>query len=76
VQNEIPTVAQELVLDCCPARPQEFEIWGRLKIDEPKNRPFFRVKIIGKRTRSHKQEKAMDEIRASGMEEYCSVLKF
>ena len=33
-------------------------------------------KIIGKRTRSHEREEAMDEIRASGMEEYCSVLKF
>jgi hypothetical protein len=33
-------------------------------------------KIIGKRTRSHEREEAIDEIRASGMEEYCSVLKF
>jgi hypothetical protein len=33
-------------------------------------------KIIGKRTRSHEREEAMDEIRALGMEEYCSVLKF
>jgi hypothetical protein len=32
-------------------------------------------KIIGKRTRSHEQEEAIDEIRALGMEEYCSVLK-
>jgi hypothetical protein len=31
---------------------------------------------IGKRTRSHKREEAIDEIRASGIEEYCSVLKF
>jgi hypothetical protein len=33
-------------------------------------------KIIGKRTRSHEREEAIDEIRALGMEEYCSVLKF
>jgi hypothetical protein len=33
-------------------------------------------KAIGKRTRSREREEAMDEIRASGMEEYCSVLKF
>jgi hypothetical protein len=33
-------------------------------------------KIIRKRTRSHEREEAMDEIRASGMEEFCSVLKF
>jgi hypothetical protein len=33
-------------------------------------------KIIGKRTRSREREVAIDEIRASGMEEYCSVLKF
>jgi hypothetical protein len=33
-------------------------------------------KIIGKRTRSHEREEARDEIRASGIEEYCSVLKF
>jgi hypothetical protein len=31
-------------------------------------------KIIGKRTRSHEREEAIDEIRASGIEEYCSVL--
>jgi hypothetical protein len=34
------------------------------------------LKITGKRTRSHEREEAIDEIRASGMEEYCSVLKF
>ena len=33
-------------------------------------------KIIGKRTRSHEREEAIDEIKALGMEEYCSVLKF
>jgi hypothetical protein len=33
-------------------------------------------KIIGKRTRSHKQEETRDEIRASGIEEYFSALKF
>ena len=33
-------------------------------------------KIIGKRTRSRERDEAMDEIRASGMEKYCSVLKF
>jgi hypothetical protein len=31
---------------------------------------------IGKRSRSHEREEAIDEIRASGMEKYCSVLKF
>jgi hypothetical protein len=33
-------------------------------------------KVIGKRTRSHEREEAIDEIRASCMEIYCSVLKF
>jgi len=33
-------------------------------------------KIIGKRTRSHEREEAMDKIRASGIEKYCSMLKF
>ena len=33
-------------------------------------------KIIGKRTRSHEREEAMDKIRASGIEEYSSILKF
>ena len=33
-------------------------------------------KIIGKRTRSHEREEAIDEISASGIEEYYSVLKF
>jgi hypothetical protein len=33
-------------------------------------------KIIGKRTRSHEREEAIDEIRALGIEEYCSILKF
>ena len=31
------------LLGCRPARPQEFENCGRLKMDKPKNRPFFRV---------------------------------
>ena len=34
------------------------------------------LKIIGKRTRSHEREEAMDKIRALGIEEYCSMLKF
>lgn len=33
-------------------------------------------KIIGKRTRSHEREEAIDEIKALGIEEYYSVLKF
>ena len=33
-------------------------------------------KIIRKRTRSYEREEAIDEIRVSGIEEYCSVLKF
>jgi hypothetical protein len=33
-------------------------------------------KILEKRTHSHKREEVIDEIRASGIEEYCSVLKF
>lgn len=33
-------------------------------------------KIKGKRTRSHERDEAVEEIRALGMEEYCSVLKF
>jgi hypothetical protein len=33
-------------------------------------------KIIRKRTRSRERDKAVKEIRALGMEEYCSVLKF
>jgi hypothetical protein len=33
-------------------------------------------KIIGKRTHSHERDEAVEEIRALGMEEYCSVLKF
>jgi len=33
-------------------------------------------KIIGKRTRSHERKEAMDKIRASGIEKYCSMLKF
>jgi hypothetical protein len=33
-------------------------------------------KIIGKRTHSREREVAIDKIRASGIEEYCSVLKF
>jgi hypothetical protein len=33
-------------------------------------------KVRGKRTRSHEREEAIDEIRASGMEKYCSVLEF
>jgi hypothetical protein len=32
--------------------------------------------VLGKRSRSHEREEAIDEIRASGMEKYCSVLKF
>jgi hypothetical protein len=32
-------------------------------------------KVTEKRTRSHEREEAIDEIRASGMEKYCSVLK-
>jgi hypothetical protein len=32
--------------------------------------------VIGKRSRSHERQEAIDEIRASGMEKYCSVLKF
>jgi hypothetical protein len=34
------------------------------------------LKIIEKRTRSHEREEAIDEIRASSIEEYYSVLKF
>jgi hypothetical protein len=33
-------------------------------------------KVRGKRTRSREREEAIDEIRASGMEKYCSVLEF
>jgi hypothetical protein len=33
-------------------------------------------KIIEKRTRSYEREEVIDEIRASGIEEYCSILKF
>jgi hypothetical protein len=32
--------------------------------------------VIGKRSRSQEKEEAINEIRASGMERYCSVLKF
>ena len=32
--------------------------------------------VIGKRSRSYEQEEAIDQIRASWMEKYCSVLKF
>jgi hypothetical protein len=32
--------------------------------------------VLGKRSRSHEREEAIDEIRASGMEKYYSVLKF
>jgi hypothetical protein len=32
--------------------------------------------VIGKWSCSHEQEEAIDQIRASGMEKYCSVLKF
>jgi hypothetical protein len=37
---------RSFVLDYCPATPYEFEIRGRLKIEGPKNRPFFRVGLI------------------------------
>jgi len=40
------------------------------------NRKGAPSKIIGKRTRSHKREEAIDEIRASSIKEYCFVLKF
>ena len=39
-----------------------------------RNRAPF--KIIEKRTRSHEQEEAIDEIRALSIEEYCFILKF
>jgi len=32
--------------------------------------------VLGKRSRSQEREEAIDEIRASGMEKYCSVLNF
>jgi len=32
--------------------------------------------VLGKRSRSNEREEAIAEIRASGMEKYCSVLKF
>jgi hypothetical protein len=32
--------------------------------------------VLGKRSRSHEREKAIEEIRASGLEKYYSVLKF
>lgn len=32
--------------------------------------------VIGKRSRSHEQEEAIDQIRVSGMEKYYSELKF
>ena len=33
-------------------------------------------KVIGKRIRNHEREEAIDEIRASGMKQYCSVFNF
>jgi hypothetical protein len=37
---------------------------------------FILLKIIRKRTRSYEREEAIDEIRASSIKEYYSVLKF
>jgi len=34
------------------------------------------AQIIGKRSRSHEREKAIEDIWALGLEKYCSVLKF
>jgi hypothetical protein len=40
-----------------------------------RNKPTL-SQVIGKRSRSHEREEAIDEIRASGMKKYCTVLKF
>jgi hypothetical protein len=34
------------------------------------------AQIIGKRSRSHEREKAIEDIWALGLEKYCSVVKF
>jgi len=52
---------------------EAFAVRGRRTSKWNKSTPS---QVIGTRSCSHEQEEAMDEIRASGMEKYCSVLKF
>jgi hypothetical protein len=41
-----------------------------------KRRKLTPSQVVPKRSRSQEREEAMVEIRASGLEDYCSVLKF
>ena len=48
-------------------------IRGRQSVKRKRSIPS---QALGKRSRSHERQEAIDEIRASGLEKYCSVLSF